>query len=115
LVIVDDDQTTRDALALFFEQANFDVATAGTFEEGRLALTRDPPDLLLADIRLGDFNGLQLLATSPQPLPAIIMTGYADPVLEAEARAMGAEYVVKPVSLPELLALIQKKLATPRG
>jgi len=115
LLIVDDDQATREGLALFFEQANFDVATAGTFEDGRLALTRNTPDLLLADIRLGEFNGLQLLTTSPQPIPSIIMTGYADHVLEAEARAMGADYVVKPVSLPRLLELVQSKLATASG
>jgi len=99
-------------LAVFFEQAGFEVVTASTFEEGRTVLSTDPPNLLIADIRLGQFNGLQLLATRPSTMPAIIMTGYTDSVLEADAHALGADYIVKPFSLPSLLRLVQRKLAT---
>ena len=70
----------------------------GTFEEASRILRTNPPDLLIADVRLGPFNGLQLVISSPQPIPAIIITGFADPVLEADARRRGADYVLKPVS-----------------
>jgi DNA-binding response OmpR family regulator len=111
ILIVDDDEATRRGLQLFFESAKFDVVVAGSFAEARAALSQAMPDLLIADVRLGEFNGLQLVATSPRPIPAIIITGYADHVLEADAHALGAEYVLKPVSLPALLALVQEKLA----
>jgi DNA-binding response OmpR family regulator len=70
--------------------------------------------LILVDVRLAGDNGLQLLALSPRPVPAIVMTGFADPVLEAQAWQLGADFILKPISPPALLALIQTKLAASR-
>jgi FixJ family two-component response regulator len=50
------------------------------------------PDLLIADVRLGEYNGLQLLASTTQPTAAIIITGHPDPVIEADAHRMGADF-----------------------
>jgi len=46
-----------------------------------------------------------------QPIPAIVTTAFADPILEAEARQFGADYMVKPLSPKALLELIERKLA----
>ena len=62
-------------------------------------------------MRLGAFNGLQLLVSSPRSVPAIIITGFADPVLESDARQHGAEYVLKPVTPSVLLDMIRRRLA----
>ncbi len=75
-------------------------------------MREDTPDLLLADVRLGPYNGLQLLVTSPRRVPTIIMTGFPDPVLEADARHLGAQFVLKPVAPAALLSLIEEQLAT---
>ena len=112
ILIVDDNDNARTGLARIFERANFDVVAVGTFAEGRTVLSQDQPDLLIADVRLGEFNGLQLLATTTRPTPAIIVTGYPDPVLESDARRMGADYLVKPVMPNELIELVRRKLAT---
>ncbi len=98
VLIVDDDKTTREGLAEFLEEAGYEAVAVGTFEDATRVLRTAPPDLLIADVRLGPFNGLQLVISSPQPIPAIIITGFADPVLEADARRRGADYVLKPVS-----------------
>ena len=45
-------------------------------------------------------------------VPAIVITGYADPVLEAEARRSGADYLVKPFDPERLLTIIREKLGT---
>ena len=87
------------------------MLVASTFEEGRRVLRDDNPDLLIADVRLGAFNGLQLIATGPARIPAIVVSGFDDSVLQAEARAFGAEYLVKPVTAASLLSLIEQKLA----
>jgi CheY-like chemotaxis protein len=55
-----------------------------------------------------------LLASATRPTPAIIVTGYPDPVLEADARRMGADYLVKPVSPSALVELVRTKLSTPQ-
>ena len=71
----------------------------------------DTPDLLIADVRLGAFNGLQLLVSSPRSVPAIVITGFADPVLESDARQHGADYVLKPVTPSVLLDMVRRRLA----
>ncbi len=114
VLIVDDDKTTREGLAEFLEEAGYEAVAVGTFEDATRVLRTAPPDLLIADVRLGPFNGLQLVISSPQPIPAIIITGFADPVLEADARRRGAEYVLKPVSPARLLDLVAQKLMAAR-
>jgi DNA-binding response OmpR family regulator len=111
VLIVDDDRTTREGLAEFLEGAGYDAIAVGTFEEAMRILRTDTPDLLIADVRLGPFNGLQLVISSPRPVPAIIITGFADPVLEADAKRRGADYVLKPVSPSRLLDLVAHKLS----
>jgi CheY-like chemotaxis protein len=72
--------------------------TADSVPTAMRALAHEQPDLLIVDIRLQDYNGLQLVAMAPTPLPAIVVTGFADPVLEADARRLGADSLLKPVS-----------------
>jgi DNA-binding response OmpR family regulator len=111
VLIVDDDKTTREGLAELLEESGYQASAVGTFEEASRLLRTNPPDLLIADVRLGPFNGLQLVISSPKPIPAIIITGFADPVLEADARRRGAEYVLKPVSPARLLDMVAQKIS----
>ena len=110
ILIVDDDQMTRTGVAELLQQAGYETTAVGSFEEAARLIRRTPPDLLIADVRLGPFNGLQLIISSPTPVPAIIITGFADPVLEADARRRGAEYVLKPIDATALLDLVRGKL-----
>jgi DNA-binding response OmpR family regulator len=111
VLLVDDDTATRLGLAELLADAGYETRAVATFEEGLRALRSETPDLLIADVRLGAFNGLQLLVSSPRRVPAIIITGFADPVLESDARQHGAEYVLKPVSPPVLLEMVRRRLA----
>lgn len=115
ILIVEDDLTTRTGLAELLRQEGYETAAVGSFEEGARQLRASPPDLLIADVRLGPFNGLQLVISSPTPVPAIIITGFADPVLESDARRRGAEYVLKPVDPAGLLDLVRAKLAAAKS
>jgi two-component system, response regulator RegA len=110
ILLVDDDATTTTELRSVLEHAGYEVAIAGSFAEGRSALSTGPRDLLISEIRLGQFNGLQLVATSRPAIPAIVLTGYRDPALEAEAKRLGADFLVKPVARAALLALVNVKL-----
>lgn len=113
VLIVDDDQACLAGLQQLVEHAGHEALVAGTFEEGRRLLRTGRPDLLIADVRLGAFNGLQLIATSELDIPVIVISGFDDVVLQAEARAMGADYFVKPVEPGALLSHIEQKLAPP--
>ena len=111
ILLVDDDTATRVGLAELLTDAGYETHAVATFEEGLRALRTETPDLLIADVRLGAFNGLQLLVSSPRSIPAIIITGFADPVLESDARQHGAEYVLKPVTPSVLLEMVQRRLS----
>lgn len=110
VLIVDDDAPTRIGLSELLTVAGYRTYDVGTFEEGMRALRDYAPDLLIADIRLGSFNGLHLLILAPNYVPVIITTGFDDPVLEAEARKHGAEYVRKPLSPSSFLELVRRCL-----
>ena len=111
ILLVDDDPATRIGLAELLTDAGYETRAVATFEEGLRALRTETPDLLIADVRLGAFNGLQLLVSSPRTVPAIIITGFADPVLESDARQHGAEYILKPVTPSLLLEMVRRKLS----
>jgi DNA-binding response OmpR family regulator len=110
ILLVEDDDATRTGYGEFLRLAGHDVIAASSYQEGRHAAVTESPDLLITDLRLEGFNGLQLLLLSPQPVPTIIVTGFHDQVLEAEARRAGAEYIVKPISPATLIALVESKL-----
>ena len=114
ILIVDDDATTRVGLAELLQQSGYETTSVPSFEQAARLIRTAPPDLLIADVRLGPFNGLQLVISSPTPLPAIIITGFADPVLESDARRRGADYVLKPVDASALLELVEAKLTAAR-
>jgi DNA-binding response OmpR family regulator len=110
LLVVEDDSFVGEWFRRVLSDAGYSVTVASTFEAGRSALHAELPDLIIADVRLGQYNGLQIITSGPPGLPSIVITGFVDGVLEAEALRLGAHYIVKPVAANELLALIRHKL-----
>jgi len=111
ILIVEDDLAARVGLQELLASAGYEVIVASDFRDGRRALEQEHPDLLVVDLRLQGFNGLQLLHINPRPIPTIVVTGYPDDVLQAETRRLGAEYVVKPLDPMQLLGLIGRMLS----
>jgi DNA-binding response OmpR family regulator len=111
ILIVDDDEPTRLGLAALLAHVGYETITASSVPTAKRVLATEQPDLLIVDIRLGDYNGLQLIVVGPEPIPAIVMTGFADPVLEADARRLGADYLLKPVSPSTLYSAVARTLS----
>src|SRR5215472_3365836 len=110
VLVVDDDPALRSVIAQILAHSGYGVLTADTFEAGQTALNERLPDLLIVDVRLGAFNGLQLLATATRPIPALVLTGYDDVTLKRAAHQFGAEYLVKPIAWDLLLAAVRRQL-----
>ncbi|MGQ0732816.1 MAG: response regulator [Acidobacteriota bacterium] len=109
------DPTLVDAMIVVrvLETQGFHVTLAETFNQARQRMSVRPPDVFVTEIRLGEYNGLQLVlrAKSLRPeVAALVVTSTMDPVLQTDAEAMGATFVVKPVSEGELLAAIFRTL-----
>ena len=115
LVVSSDDAARTDALGIL-NRAGFLATGAASFEEASRAISDVTPDLLIADERLGAFNGLHLVlrgrAASPR-MRAIVTSGVTDSVLEQDARHMNAVCVVKPSDPAEWLGPVCTTLAAP--
>ncbi len=113
VVVVDSDLTARASCVEALQAARYRVSEVGSFQAARHLLESIQPDLLIADIRLGEFNGLHLVwrrhVEYPQR-PSIVTNAYADPVLERQARAFNAPYLVKPLSRERLLRVVARAL-----
>lgn len=103
LLIVDDDQTTRETLADFFSGTGYSVRAAATATEGRRAAADHAPDVALVDLRLPDADGLRLieaLLADDADLAIIVLTGHADVSIAVRAMRLGAvDLIEKPVDL----------------
>ena len=87
--MVDDEPMVVDALREILAAAGYETLGATSFEDGRRLLLAPPvPDVVVADVRLGKYNGLQLVVLRPQATAAIVISGHWDEVLEAEARLL---------------------------
>ena len=115
ILIVEDDEATRVGLAALLSGAGYSVKAVGTVPAGMAALRAETPDLLIADIRVDGYNGLQLVVEQSPPVRAIFVTGFPDAVLEADARLLGADFMLKPVAPQALLALVQQRLHDAEG
>ena len=109
VLIVEDDLATRRGLAELLSNEGYDTTAVGSFQDAIRAALIAEPDLLITDIRLHDYNGLQLVMRLAH-VPAIVITGHPDRVLEQEAARAGATFVVKPLRATELLQLVKRKL-----
>jgi two-component system response regulator FlrC len=100
ILIVDDEQNMRVALFEVLSRNGHEVAVA---ENGQMALemiARQPPELVITDIKMPGMDGLELLrqvkALHPE-LPVVIMTGFATVDTAVEAMKQGAfDYLLKP-------------------
>jgi DNA-binding NtrC family response regulator len=109
ILIVEGDPALLTLWSETMANAGYEVTTALSFEEARRSMVTSVPDVLLTDIRLGAYNGLQLVirarAANPR-LRAIVVTGHPDVVVQREAERLGAVHVEKPLDMKVLLELV---------
>lgn len=104
-VVVDADQTELLKTERALEEAGFVVVALDSFAEAKAVLVAISPEIIVADIKLKAFNGLHLAALSAVARPGVPFVAthsVHDPVLEADARQLGAVYVLKTDSRSEL-------------
>ena len=99
--VVDDEPALAESLKLGLINHGHDVDMSRSFEDARRRLLAESFDVLITDVRLGAFNGIQLavIARGNNPtMRIVVFSGFDDPVLRTEATALNATYLVKPVS-----------------
>jgi DNA-binding response OmpR family regulator len=109
-LLVDSDPVQRASTARLLRSLGYTVIVASTFADARrYLLATESLALLVADVRLGEFNGLHIAfrARAAHPNVSIVITDRAfDATLQAEANRMGGSYLARPFSTNDLEALI---------
>ncbi len=115
LLLVDDDRYVLESMALWLREQGYDVVESATYQEALRQLDAQPPQLLLADVRLQDGDGFDLLAYSRKKYPAvpvILLTGYGTVETGVEAIRAGAfDLLTKPLIDQELEMAIDRALS----
>jgi DNA-binding response OmpR family regulator len=111
LLLVQPDRAEAAAAKQILGQAGYTVDSALTFEEGVRSVTADPPDVLIAAVRLERFNGVHLVLRTQavQPTVGCIVTGIpGDHFVDIDA--LGIKYVNAPVSKTALLKAVAQSI-----
>ena len=106
ILILEDEPGVAQLYAGALRSAGFDAVVCNSFPDARARLKKELPDGLLTDVRLGEFNGLQLVhlfrSLSPQGI-VVVATGHDDPTLKDEAEKLGCRFVTKPVDIKAII------------
>ena len=112
LLLVDDDLNLLKTLNEIFKVKGFEVICSQTGEAALAYVERQPVDVALIDLKLGDVSGLDVLrgikAFSPES-ECILLTGNASQASAIQAIQMGAfGYIQKPFEVEQVVLSAQR-------
>lgn len=118
ILVVDDEKDIVDLLKYNLQKEGFNVKVAFN---GRDALkeSNHMPDLILLDVMLPEYNGWEVVKEirkneKTKKIPVIFLTARGTETDEVVGLELGADdYIIKPVSIPKLLARIKSVLRRP--
>lgn len=119
ILVVEDDRSLREGLAMNFRLRGYRVLTAADGDEGLRAAFDERPDLVVLDLMLPGVDGLEILSElrgRHVDTPVLILS--ARDRLQDKVRGLeiGADdYLTKPFQLPELLARVEAMLRRRRA
>jgi two-component system KDP operon response regulator KdpE len=113
VLVVDDDPAIRRVLCAELAAAGYQTAAAGDGAEALVACNDHPPDVVITDLAMPNRDGFALIAALRRrgPTPIIVLSVRGGESDKVRALDLGADdYVIKPVSLPEILARVRTQL-----
>ena len=114
VLVVEDEADLLITYERLLRRWGYRVTSAASVAAGLLALERDCPDLVIADLRLPDGDGFQLVRApraAPRPMPIIIVTGVPSEDRRRAAMTAGAAaFLAKPFRTSTLQQFVQSAL-----
>lgn len=114
ILIVDDEQSMRDFLAIMLKKEGYEVVTVEDGQEGIHALEEDMYDLVITDIKMPGISGLDLLRHVKQVSPdtlVIVVTAFSSTDDAVFAMKQGAlDYITKPFDIEKIKLVIKNAL-----
>ncbi|MFT4853685.1 MAG: two-component system response regulator FlrC, partial [Bacteroidia bacterium] len=114
ILVVEDDDELRSAVADTLSMAGFAVEAVGSAEAALIALTRRDIDMVVSDVNMGGMDGIELLETIRETnhyLPVLIVTAFADVAKAVAAMRLGAvDFMMKPFKPTLLVETVRQHL-----
>ncbi len=114
VLVVDDEACIQETLEMFLVEKGHEVYKAGTGQEGMDLFYRNPPDVVILDIRLPDTSGLEVLGRIQKEAcssKVIMITAFHDMETTIQAMKLGAyDYVHKPLDAEEMERTLNRAL-----
>ncbi len=112
VLVIDDEESMRDACCLILAKEGFDTDSAANGKAGLEKIHASPPDFVLIDLKMPGIGGLEVLEKvkeiDPNIIP-IVITGYATVESAVEAMKRGAyDFLPKPFTPEELRLIIRR-------
>lgn len=110
ILVVEDEPTILAALVTRLRAEEFEVDTAGDGPSAVAAATANPPDLVVLDVMLPGFDGLEVCRRiqSAQSVPVLMLTARSNETDMLIGLGVGADdYLTKPFSMRELVARVR--------
>lgn len=118
ILIADDEEGQRQALAGFLRKLGYNVMTSGDGESAYKTIESELIDVVISDMRMPGISGLELLKMSKALVPDImfiLMTAFGSVDGAVECMKHGAfNYLTKPINLDELEVSVAKALENRR-
>lgn len=114
VLLVDDEERFRATTSRLLGVRGFHVGQAASGPEALEELERNPYDVVILDVRMPGMSGVETLGEIKRRQPAVevlILTGHASVDTAVEImRLGGADYLLKPCSMDELVNKIEAAL-----
>lgn len=114
ILIIDDEETTRDLLKLFLKEKGFETIVAKDGRSGIDKIKGERFDVILTDFIMPGIDGIGVLkevSALKINTPVILITAFANVRSAVEAMKVGAfDYIAKPFNLDEILIVINRAL-----
>jgi len=113
VLVVDDERPTRRLLRLYLEREDYTVLEADNGLDGLSLLRQGAIDVALVDVMLPGLDGFELVRRirGESDVPIILLTARGEETKRVTGLEIGADdYVVKPFSMPEVIARVKAQL-----
>jgi len=114
ILVVDDESAIRDSLRMLLEYEDYEFLGAVSGPEALAQVKRDPPDLVLLDIKMSGMSGIEALAELKkldESLPVAMMSGHGSIPDAMQATRLGAfDFIEKPFTSERVLVTVSKGL-----
>lgn len=110
VLVVDDDESTREAERQILSGSGFRVVSARDGSEALRKVQEDPPSLVILDVNMPGIDGPSFareLRMGLRRVPLVILTGVVDPKREAD-RCNAEAYISKPFDADELVRTVRR-------